>query len=96
MYYKKKGTEFPVIRAGSVYEKTYVYDGYIYFKYEIGNFPQEEMEKITEEEFKLHEPVTKEMEEEPTQLDRIEKAVNKSQQDIIDEYTLELIEGGVI
>nr|DAU66766.1 MAG TPA: hypothetical protein [Caudoviricetes sp.] len=31
-----------------------------------------------------------------TQLDRIETAVNKSQQDIIDEYTLELIEGGII
>ena len=33
---------------------------------------------------------------EPTQLDRIEEAINKSQQDIIDEYTLELIEGGII
>ena len=33
---------------------------------------------------------------EPTQLDRIEAAVNKSQQDIIDEYTLELMEGGII
>ncbi len=34
--------------------------------------------------------------EEPTQLDRIEEAVAKREQDIIDEYTLELIEGGVI
>ena len=33
---------------------------------------------------------------EPTQLDRIEAAVNKSQQDIIDAYTLELMEGGII
>ena len=33
---------------------------------------------------------------EPTQLDRIEKAINKSQQDIIDEYTLELMEEGII
>lgn len=33
---------------------------------------------------------------EPTQLDRIEMAINKSHQDIIDEYTLELIMGGVI
>ena len=32
----------------------------------------------------------------PTQLDRIEAAVNKSQQDIIDSYTLELMEGGII
>lgn len=31
-----------------------------------------------------------------TQLDRIEEAINKSQQDIIDEYTLSLIEEGVI
>ena len=33
---------------------------------------------------------------EPTQLDRIEAAVNKTQQDIIDEYTLELIESGAL
>ena len=33
---------------------------------------------------------------EPTQFDRIEAAVNKSQQEIIDEYTLELMEGGII
>ena len=33
---------------------------------------------------------------EPTQLDRIEEAVNKSQQGIIDAYTLELIEMGVL
>ena len=33
---------------------------------------------------------------EPTQLDRIEAAVNKSHQDIIDSYTMELIEGEII
>lgn len=33
---------------------------------------------------------------EPSQLDRIEAEVKKSQQDIIDEYTLELVEGGII
>lgn len=37
-----------------------------------------------------------EPEPEPTQLDRIETAINLSQQEIIDNYTLELIEGGVI
>ena len=37
-----------------------------------------------------------ETEPEPTQLDRIEAMVSKSQQDIIDEYTLELVEGGII
>ena len=35
-------------------------------------------------------------EPEPTQLDRIEEAVNKSQQDVIDEYTLSLISEGII
>ena len=35
-------------------------------------------------------------EPEPSQLDRIEAAVSKSQQDIIDAYTLELVEGGII
>lgn len=35
-------------------------------------------------------------EPEPTQLDRIEQAVKMSQQEIIDNYTLTLIEGGVI
>lgn len=96
MYYKKKGRSFPVIKAGCVYERSYAYGEYMYFKYAAGNFPEEEMEEITEEEYLLNEPVAKEIEEEPTQLDRIEEAVNKSQQDIIDEYTLELIEGGVI
>lgn len=33
---------------------------------------------------------------EPTQLDRIEAKLDKSNQDIIDEYTLQLIESGVI
>jgi hypothetical protein len=33
---------------------------------------------------------------EPTQLDRIEEAINKSKQEIIDEYTLALIEGGIL
>ena len=32
----------------------------------------------------------------PTQLDRIEAAVNQSKQDIIDEYTLELLESGAL
>ena len=40
----------------------------------------------------IPEPITPQ----PTQLDRIEEAVNKSHQDIIDEYTLSLIEEGVI
>lgn len=34
--------------------------------------------------------------DEQTQLDRIEAAVNKSHNDIIDEYTMQLIEEGVI
>ena len=33
---------------------------------------------------------------EDLQLDRIEDAVGKSHQDVIDEYTLELMEGGII
>lgn len=33
---------------------------------------------------------------EPTQLDRIEAKIDKSQQDIIDEYTLSLIEEGIL
>lgn len=33
---------------------------------------------------------------EPTQLDRIEAAVLQSKQEIIDEYTLELLESGVL
>ena len=45
--------------------------------------------------FDLPEPEP-EPEPEPTQLDRIETAINLSQQEIIDNYTLELIEGGVI
>ena len=32
----------------------------------------------------------------PTQLDRIEAAVLQSKQDIIDEYTLELLESGAL
>lgn len=36
------------------------------------------------------------IEPEPSQLDRIEQAVNKTQQDIIDEYTQELLESGVL
>ena len=39
---------------------------------------------------------TIQMPPEPTQLDRIEEAVNKSQQEIIDAYTLELIEMEVL
>lgn len=35
-------------------------------------------------------------EPEPTQLDRIEEAVKQSQQDIIDNYTMQLIEEGAI
>ena len=35
-------------------------------------------------------------EPEPTQLDRIEAKLDKTQQDIIDEYTLELIESGML
>lgn len=35
-------------------------------------------------------------ESQPSQLDRIEAAVNKTQQDIVDEYTLQLIQEGII
>ena len=44
----------------------------------------------------IENPEPVEPEPEPTQLDRIEAEVKKSQQDIIDEYTLELVEGGII
>lgn len=43
-----------------------------------------------------YEDLPEPIEPEPTQLDRIETAINLSQQEIIDNYTLELIEGGVI
>lgn len=46
---------------------------------------------FTDEEKAMYYP-----EPEPSQLDRIEAAVNKSHNDIIDEYTMQLIEEGVI
>lgn len=97
MYYKTEKNELPVIKSGSIYDEVYSFEGCFYLKYEPDNFPTEELCEITEEEFLEHRPDFKEeFEKEPTQLDRIEEAVNKSQQDVIDEYTLELIEGGVI
>lgn len=43
-----------------------------------------------------YEPEIIEKVTQPTQLDRIEAKIDKSQQDIIDEYTLSLIKEGIL
>ena len=69
-------------------ERTYFFENIKYFKY-----VNEKLVEMTDEEKEQYYPP---ISQEPTQLDRIEKAVSMLRQDVIDEYTLSLINDGVI
>ena len=96
MYYKKQGTMVPAVNVGSVYGELYFYDGNIFLKDEGKNMPSEPLVEITEEEYNQNRPIFAEPETpQPTNADILAE-VKRTQSEIIDEYTLELMERGVL
>lgn len=75
MYYKKQGIQPPVIKRGSVYKESYLFDGYLYLKYQKDNVPLEPLEEITREEYEINKPVIPEPPTpEPTNMELLMQA----------------------
>lgn len=77
MYYKKEGNVLPVTKVGSVYEESYLYEGYLFLKYEENNIPWEDIVEITKEEYEENRPVIPEWE--PDTMEPIEDEVLKAE-----------------
>ena len=96
MYYKKRGITAPIMKNGSTYSENYFYNGYMFLKYEGKNMPSEPLVEITEEEYNQNRPIFAEPETpQPTNADILAE-VKKTQSEVIDKYTLELMERGVL
>ena len=90
MYYKKQGSEIPIIKAGCVYDAIYFYDGYLYLKYAENNVPSEDLEEITQEEYEANEPIIPEPEPQEPILSETEQAILQTA--ITTEYMAAMLE----
>lgn len=90
MYYKKQGGEVPITKAGCVYDASFFYDGYLYFKYLENNIPSEDLEEITQEEYEANKPIISESEPQESPLSESEQAILQTA--ITTEYMAALME----